>query len=161
MLESMLLTALLLLQATAPNMPPPAMPTLAQPLVRVVGKGSQIYTCAAEGKWTLTAPEATLYLDGKEVGKHGKGPSWTWSDGSGITGKLLGSKPSAQPAKDIPDVTLGVVGTSGPKGFLSAVQHITRTETHGGVAPAEGCDAAHLNEIQHVPYSAVYTFWLQ
>ena len=35
---------------------------------------------------------------------------------------------------------------------------ILRVDTHGGVAPAPGCDAAHAGEEARVPYTATYLF---
>jgi hypothetical protein len=44
-------------------------------------------------------------------------------------------------------------------GLFAHVVYVARTETSGGVAPATGCDAAHLHAETRVPYSATYTFF--
>src|SRR5690348_8427879 len=53
--------------------------------------GQQYYQCkpGADGKlaWTFVEPGATLTADSKVVGRHGAGPSWQLTDGSGITAK--------------------------------------------------------------------------
>ena len=151
MLPVSLLLAFLVQSAPAPQ------PSLAT----VIGVGVQIYTCGADGRWTFTAPEATLYQDKSEIGKHDAGPRWTWSDGSAVTGKLVTSTPASEPSKNIPSLELTATPVPGTSGFLSAATRITRTETQGGVAPAEGCDGRLRGEIIRVPYAATYTFFKQ
>jgi Protein of unknown function (DUF3455) len=67
--------------------------------LKVHAVGMQLYECkpGADGKlaWTFTAPQATLTVDGKVVGKHGAGPSWELLDGSGITAKAVANAPGA------------------------------------------------------------------
>src|SRR5690349_12104232 len=57
--------------------------------------GQQYYQCkpGADGKlaWTFVEPGATLTADSKVVGRHGAGPSWQLTDGSGITAKAVGN----------------------------------------------------------------------
>jgi len=133
------------------------------------GRGDQIYICARQKdgmQWVLKGPAATLYdaNSGQEVGKHGEGPTWTWKDGSAVTGKVVGRRPSPDSA-NLPWLLLKatlVPGLNGPFDKPEALDQITfvrRTQTHGGVAPTGGCDAAHIGESQAVPYSAVYTFY--
>ena len=44
----------------------------------------------------------------------------------------------------------------GPAGEFSAVTHISRIRTTGGVAPTRPCT---VGETQAVPYGADYLFW--
>ena len=44
-------------------------------------------------------------------------------------------------------------------GLMARVAYVTRTDTVGGVAPMDGCDAAHAGTEVRVPYSATYTFF--
>jgi Protein of unknown function (DUF3455) len=124
--------------------------------------GSQIYTCqaAADGKfsWTLKAPEAELHdRKDKVIGQHSAGPSWKLKDGSEVTGKVAAHVDSLD-GESIPWLLVNVVGHSG-KGLLSNVATIQRVHTHGGQAPAEGCDASHRDAETKSSYSADYYFY--
>ena len=74
-------------------------------------EGAQIYECKAgtDGKlaWQFREPIASLFLDGKTVGRHYAGPNWEYIDGSAVTAKAAGSAPGAS-AKDIPWLKLTV-----------------------------------------------------
>jgi hypothetical protein len=129
------------------------------PAYTVMGKGYQIYVCNDQGSWMFQAPEATLYLNGAEVGQHGKGPTWTWKDGSAITGKMLTTTPAPSPTEDIPWLSLEATPVAGKTGALSEIVLVKRTETHGGVAPTTGCDAGHKGAVTKVPYTATYSLW--
>jgi hypothetical protein len=63
---------------TPPSIRPPSGETL---FLQTSAKGVQIYECAQEGAayaWKLKAPEAELLdPDGKKVGMHSAGPSWS------------------------------------------------------------------------------------
>src|SRR4029077_11754754 len=65
------------------------------------GIGMQIYACTASGAgyaWVFKAPNALLYDQNYvPVGSHGEGPSWTSSDGSSLTAKLLAQVDSPLP----------------------------------------------------------------
>jgi hypothetical protein len=123
--------------------------------------GSQIYTCqAADGKfsWTLKAPDAELRdRQDKVIGQHSAGPSWKLKDGSEVTGKAAAHVDSLD-ADSIPWLLVNVVSHAG-KGLLSDVTTIQRVHTHGGKAPAEGCDAAHVNAESKSSYTADYYFY--
>src|SRR5271155_1711544 len=64
-------------------------------------EGAQIYECKAgsDGRlaWSFREPAATLLLDGKTVGRHYAGPSWEYSDGSTVVGKVAARTPGATP----------------------------------------------------------------
>ena len=124
--------------------------------------GSQIYTCqaSAEGKfsWTLKAPDAELRdRNDKVIGQHSAGPSWKLKDGSEVTGKAV-AKVDSLDSESIPWLLVKVVSHSG-KGALSNVTTIQRVHTHAGQAPAEGCDAAHVNTETKSSYTADYYFY--
>ena len=140
--------------------PPPQSPaSLGSPTWTATGKGVQIYTCGTGGTWVFTAPEATLYSNGKIVGTHSAGPRWTWSDGSALTGNVVSSIPSPEPRKNIPSLVLRTTSVPGTNGVLSPIVQVRRTDTQGGVAPSSGCDAAHLGATERVPYTATYSFY--
>jgi hypothetical protein len=119
--------------------------------------GLQLYECkpAADGKlaWTFTAPQATLTADGKVVGKHGAGPSWELTDGSGITAKAVGNAPGAT-ENDIAWLRLEVTSHKG-NGQLAEITTVQRINTKGGVLKGS-CDREGAG--QGMPYSADYVF---
>jgi hypothetical protein len=143
--------------AQNPTTPPPSQ----HPILTVTGKGVQIYTCqqsAAEPQWVFQAPEATLIdASGNPVGTHGAGPIWKSNDGSTVKGELL-QKAASPDASSIPWLLLKGISPSG-SGIMTRVEFIRRSDTHGGTAPATGCDAQHLNTLARVPYTATYTFY--
>ena len=145
-------------QQVPKELQPPANERL---LLRVHGKGDQIYTCNGEGgqfSWVLKAPEAQLTdTNGKAFGKHFAGPSWEANDGSRITGKAAANAPSPE-GDSIPWLLVTVVSRSGD-GVLGRVTSIQRINTTGGKASVSGCDAAHAGQEERKPYSADYLFF--
>jgi hypothetical protein len=120
-------------------------------------EGAQVYECKAgtDGKltWAFREPIATLMVDGKTVGRHYAGPSWEYSDGSAVVGKVSGNAPGAT-ANDIPWLKLEVVSRRG-SGLLTGVATVQRINTQGG--KFEGaCDKA--GAFRSAPYSADYVF---
>jgi hypothetical protein len=126
-------------------------------VLTVHGVGLQLYECkpGADGKlaWTFTAPQATLTVDGKVVGKHGAGPSWELLDGSGITAKAVANAPGAT-ENDIPWLKLEVNSHKGA-GQLDGVTTVQRINTKGGVLKG-ACDREKAGE--GMPYAADYVF---
>jgi hypothetical protein len=136
---------------------PPAGETL---FLMLQAKGDQIYTCRnANGSfaWTLKAPDARLFDQGKEVGRHFEGPTWALSDGGSVVGRVAARQDSPD-SGSIPWLLLTAVGHSG-QGALTAVTHIQRIETRGGEAPATGCDASKDGKELRIPYTAIYAFF--
>jgi hypothetical protein len=137
-------------------------PAEERPVLTVKGDGVQIYACqdpgAGPAQWTLLAPDAKLLdASGKVVGTHGAGPFWKSVDGSLVKGQVV-AKNNAPGAGDVAWLLLKASAHEG-EGLLSRVEFIRRTETHGGAAPATGCDAQHRNAEVRVPYTATYTFY--
>jgi hypothetical protein len=145
------------LQAQNPTEPPPTQ----HAILTTTGKGAQIYACqqvSGSPQWVFQAPEATLYdTAGNAVGTHGAGPIWRSKDGSTVKGQVLATSPSPEP-RSIPWLLLKATIAEG-SGIMTKVELIRRSDTHGGVAPATGCDAQHLSEHARVPYTATYTFY--
>ena len=73
-------------------------------VLQVHAVGAQLYECKADANgrmtWQFREPIASLFLDGKTVGRHYAGPSWE-VQGSTIVAKAVGKAPGAT-AKDIP-----------------------------------------------------------
>ena len=144
-----------------PDLPAALKPSGMSPYLQVSATGVQIYTCgkndAGAWTWIFKAPEAALFdAEKKQIGKHYAGPSWEGMQG----GKTVGAAKANAPAPEsgaIPWLLLEVKSSEGASVFTQA-KSILRIATHGGVAPAQGCDAAHAGQEARVPYTATYVF---
>src|SRR5436309_11077123 len=120
-------------------------------------EGAQVYECkaGADGKlaWAFREPIATLFADGKTVGRHYAGPNWEHSDGSAVVGKAVANVAGKTPS-DIPWLKLEVTAHRG-SGLLSGVTTVQRINTRGGVH-AGACDQA--GALYSAPYAADYVF---
>ena len=127
---------------------------------RVHARGVQIYECRADSAapqgatWTIVAPDATLFDDGRQIGMHGAGPHWQAADGSRVVGKVEGRADALRP-DDIPWLLLSAQ-SSGSRGRFAGVQWIQRVNTQGGSAPKRACTAQDAGSVERVPYSADY-----
>jgi hypothetical protein len=120
-------------------------------------EGAQVYECkaGADGKlaWAFREPIATLFVDGKTIGRHYAGPNWEHLDGSAVVGKAAGNAPGAT-ADDIAWLKLQVVSSRG-NGVLTGVTTVQRINTKGGKLDG-ACDKA--GAFKSAPYSAEYVF---
>jgi Protein of unknown function (DUF3455) len=120
-------------------------------------EGAQVYECKSNGDgtlaWVFREPIATLFSDGKTVGRHYAGPNWEYSDGSAVVGQVVGTAPGMV-ANDIPWLKLGVASRRG-SGVLGPVTTVQRINTVGGKLNG-ACYKAGTYE--SVPYSADYVF---
>lgn len=129
-------------------------------LMTASAHGVQVYECRAGAPgtapaWTFVAPEAQLTDErGQPLGTHGPGPHWTALDGSRVLGTVRARADAPRPGA-IAWLLLDTVG-SGTPGRFSAVSHIQRVATEGGVAPADGCGPQTLGRLRQVPYRAAY-----
>jgi hypothetical protein len=129
--------------------------------LEVPATGVQIYTCAKNdagaAAWAFKAPEATLFDTAKQqIGKHYAGPTWEALAGGKVVGAVKGNAPAPE-AGAIPWLLLDIKSSEGA-GVFNQAKGILRVSTHGGVAPAQGCDAAHAGQEARVPYTATYLF---
>lgn len=126
-------------------------------LFEVHAEGAQIYECKADAKgtlaWAFREPIASLFRDGKTVGRHFAGPQWEFSDGGSVLGKVEAKSPG-DGAADIPWLKLGASSQSG-QGALAGVATIQRIHTRGGGLDGS-CETA--GAFRSVPYSADYVF---
>jgi hypothetical protein len=126
-------------------------------VLTVHAEGAQVYECkaGADGKlaWAFREPIATLFVDGKTIGRHYAGPNWEHVDGSAVVGKAAGNAPGAT-ADDIPWLKLQVTASRG-SGVLSGVTTVQRINTKGGKLDG-ACDKA--GSFKSAPYSADYVF---
>lgn len=123
----------------------------------VYAKGVQIYKWNGSS-WTFVGPEATLYAEENyfgEVGNHGFGPHWTSKSGSRVKAARVQNTGCRPDADAIEWLLLKMTETSG-SGIFGRVAYIQRTNTTGGMAPAE---AGMLNEVREIPYTAEYYFY--
>lgn len=138
------------------------LPSGVRTVLRAKGDGVQIYDCtvtAGEGKWILKAPEAKLLdASGRAIGRHFAGPTWRLDDGSQVQGELVASKPAPDAGSIAWLLVRAKSGTA--SGKLADVTLIRRTDTHGGVAPASGCQTSQdSGKTVRIPYTAMYTFY--
>ena len=140
----------------------PASATLA---VQLAAKGTQNYKCqttsAGGAEWKLVAPDAELSTipGGAAAGTHGAGPSWTLTDGSGAKGDGANAKRAPSPeAGSVPWLLIPAT-SNGQPGGLQGVTLVQRIDTHGGAAPATGCDTSSVGAETKVPYTATYVFY--
>jgi hypothetical protein len=126
-------------------------------VLTVHAEGAQVYECkaGADGKlaWAFREPIATLFVDGKTIGRHYAGPNWEHIDGSAVVGKVSGNAPGAA-ADDIAWLKLQVVSSRG-SGVLTGVTTVQRINTKGGNLKG-ACDQA--GSFKSAPYSADYVF---
>ncbi len=142
-------------------------PATATPVLQLSAKGTQNYKCQAASaggaEWKLVAPDSELFRaaepGGEVAGKNSAGPSWTLTDGSGIKGDVAAAKKAASPEAGSIPWLLVPTQSNGQAGGLQGVTFVQRVQTHGGAAPATGCDAASVGAETKVPYTAVYVFY--
>ena len=142
-----------------------AAPAGATPVLQLAAKGTQNYKCQAVAsggaEWKLVAPEAELTTGpgGALAGTHGAGPSWTLKDGSGAKGDAPNAKKAPSPEAGSVAWLLVPATSNGQPGALAGVTLVQRIETHGGAAPATGCDASSVGAETKIPYTATYVFY--
>ena len=155
------LTAPAAAQTKFDELPAALKPAGLTPYLEVPATGVQIYTCgkndAGAPTWVFKAPEAQLFDTAKtQIGKHYAGPTWEALAGGKVVGAVKANAPAPQ-AGSIPWLLLDIKSSEGA-GVFNQAKAILRVDTHGGVAPAQGCDAAHAGEEARVPYTATYLF---
>ena len=133
-------------------------------VLKALGRGVQIYACRATAtdpgqfEWSFKAPEADLTnKKGKKIGKHYGGPTWEANDGSKVVGDVLKKADAPRPGA-VPWLLLKAKTNEGA-GTFARVTYIQRVDTDGGLAPACGCDQAHVKTEVRVPYTANYYFY--
>jgi Protein of unknown function (DUF3455) len=134
----------------------------------------QIYACLASGGgadggpadaapagyvWVYQAPDAILFDEHySPVASLTKGPTWSWSDGSTLTAKVLAEVDSPLPDAS-PWLFLKEISSEG-RGLLDDVRIIQQLNTAGGRAATTGCGPATVNTLGRVAYSADYYFYV-
>jgi len=151
------LASALLVGSVLAQLPAPIEAPGEAPLVKLRAAGAQIYECKAgpDGKlaWVFREPVATLMLDGATIGRHYRGPTFEYIDGSAVVIKPVASVPSPD-GKSIPRLKAEVVDKRG-MGALSGATTVQRINTQGGALQGD-CEQA--GAVQGAPYSADYVF---
>ena len=157
-----LLAALLPASLEAQTAPMPEVPAaLAVPSGRLVGSvsaaGTQVYECARTPKgdfaWSFREPKADLTYNGKAVGRHFAGPTWEFTDGTRVVGRVS-AKTDGKGPDDIPWLKLDVIRRvkTGP---AAGAKYVLRMDTQGGNLAGPCTNATTFRE---VPYKATYLF---
>jgi hypothetical protein len=156
--------ALFAQQACSNNAPPSQIPDALKAPAGVVlkqklsAKGVQIYQCQG-AEWKFLGPQAQLFdATGRQVASHYAGPTWEAADGSAVVGDIKAHEDAAEPGA-IAWLLLSAKSTRG-SGVFSQVQNIQRLQTVGGKAPTAACDAGNANQVERVPYTAIYYFYV-
>ena len=153
-------------EITTPSVPDNLKAPLGEkPVLKVLAKGVQIYTCTASTtnasgfEWVFKAPQAELYNEqGVVVGKHYAGPTWEANDGSKVVG-VAQEKSDPSNGKAIPWLLLKAKSHEG-NGVLSKVTSVQRLETVDGLAPAASdCNQSRKDNEVSVAYTASYYFY--
>ncbi|MGH9225329.1 MAG: DUF3455 domain-containing protein [Acidimicrobiales bacterium] len=154
--------------ASAAPSPPDVPANIAVPAGNVLSgagqaRGFQIYSCQPQGSghsWTLLQPMAVLLENGhKPFALHFGGPTWLAMDASSVVASRVDGAPAPTPGA-VPWLLLKATPSGGPEGGTFAdTTFIQRVNTAGGIAPATGCDAAHVGAQAPVYYTADYFFY--
>jgi hypothetical protein len=123
----------------------------------VQAQGAQIYECkaaqpGAQPSWQFREPIASLFEDGKTIGRHYAGPTWEIGGGA-IVGKVAANSPGASPT-DIAWLKLEVTAHRGD-GPLKDITTVQRINTKGGVLKG---DCRQPGDLRAEAYSAEYVF---
>ena len=131
-------------------------------LMHLKGDAVQVYTCTdtPTGKqWGPPAPDAKLLdSNGKVIGTHSKGPTWTLNNGGTVQGVRMTSQPPNDKKKKSVDWLLLSAKEGTAKGSLDKVTYIQRTDTHCGLPNPKGCKVVGKTVKKH--YTATYTFYI-
>ena len=123
----------------------------------VYAKGVQVYRWNGVA-WDLVAPVASLYAEPNyfgEVGLHYVGPHWESKSGSKVKAARVPGTGCTPDSSAVAWLLLKATENSGP-GIFARTTYVQRTNTTGGLAPAE---PGLLNELREVPYTAEYYFY--
>jgi len=127
-------------------------------VLRLHGRGAQIFRCEMQtdgARWVFRLPEAELVDDsGALVVRHGANWSFEHLDGSRLVSEIVDHVPA--PDGNALQWLLFSTRSYG-SGALTGVSHVQRIQTSGGMPPPV-CDAAQVNQVLRVPFSAEFLF---
>ena len=113
--------------------------------------------------WVNIAPAATLYNAPDftdQFAIHYAGPTWEFTKGPNTGTKVVATK--LQAVTETPTaiswlLLKAVDSLSSPDNKITYVQ---RLYTAGGLAPTRGANKKHLGELDSIPYTAIYFFYV-
>lgn len=137
-------------------------------VLQTFARGVQIYQVKQSAtdpnsfSWVNIAPSATLYAKPGFIDpliNHFAGPSWEFIKGPEKGEKVVARKLQGvtRDATAIQWLLLQAVDSLSTPG--NKVTFVQRICTAGGLAPTTGADAAHLNQLDSIPYTASYLFY--
>jgi hypothetical protein len=127
------------------------------------GEGDHLFECRQVAAnpdrfaWSFTAPDATLYDQGRPVGRHVQMNVWeSTTDRTSVSGAMRSRQDAG--TGNLPWALFrGVASPEG--GIFAGVTSVQRVNTSGGVAPAAGCDADHVGQEARVAFKADFYFY--
>ncbi len=137
-------------------------------VLQTYARGVQVYQVRRSAadpnvfEWAAVAPVASLYTKPNFTNKvmdHYQGPSWAFTKGPAKGEKVVAARLRGvtRDATAIPWLLLKTVDSlSTANNQITFVQRICTT---GGLAPTTGADAAHLGQLDSIPYTATYLFY--
>jgi len=130
-----------------------------EPVLQLSSRGVQVFRCEKRDGalvWIFRQPDAELLNDrGAVVGRHGANFSFEHVDGSRLTATIAAHDDAPKPA----DLKWLLLTTrSFGKGTFAGVTHAQRVNTRGGMPP-ERCEAAQVNQVLRVDFSADFVFY--
>lgn len=147
---------------TAPSLgflSPIKVPRGYEPVLRLTGKGVQIFRCEAVGTehlWAFRQPEADLFDErGQLVARHGANFTFEHRDGSRLVATITEYE-NAPRKEDLRWVLMSA--RSFGKGAFAQVAYVQRVNTSGGMPPP-ACQAAEVNRLLRVNFTADFVFY--
>lgn len=134
-------------------------PSDREPVLLLSAQGVQVFRCEKRDGafvWVFRQPDAQL-LDASRsvVGRHGASFSFEHNDGSRLTATIV----AYDDAPNSADLRWVLMTTrSFGKGAFDGITHVQRVRTQGGMPP-EKCDAAQVNQLLRVAFSADFVFY--
>jgi hypothetical protein len=140
-----------------------AIPADEEPSFMLSASGTNLFQCKARiddanaYAWHFVAPDLTLFEGSRTAGTHKAASQFeSGSDRTSLFGVLSATQPAG--GNNMPWARMRAV-PAGDSGMFAGVTTIQRVNTAGGVAPAEGCNAASVGNETRVNFSADYFFY--
>lgn len=134
-----------------------------EPAFMLSASGTNLFQCMQRAdapnaySWSFVAPNLTLFEGARTAGSHSAASRFdSVSDRTSVFTQLRATQPGG--ADNMPWAKMRAV-PAGESGMFAGVTTIQRVNTSGGVAPANGCDAATAGNETRVNFSADYYFY--
>ena len=134
-----------------------------EPAFSLAASGVQVYECRAAPEapggymWKFTNPDATLSDGSGSVARNVTATVYeAISDRSSITATVRATQPAG--TDDLPWTAMRAQ-TLAEEGLFAGVTSVQRVNTHGGVAPRDGCGEGTVGNEARVAFTADYYFY--